>query len=158
MANPFVHVELETTDVRKAKDFYGKLFDWKLEDVPMGDGSTYTMIRVGDGTGGGLMKNPMPDPQSMWLAYVLVDDINEERALALGEHLIAAIASLYEFDNGMTASIGVSVGIGRRCRGLGRPGLGRPGLGAAGRRRIWRGDAEPIGQRGGVPAHTRGPD
>jgi predicted enzyme related to lactoylglutathione lyase len=30
MANPFVHVELNTTDVGKAKTFYGKLFDWKL--------------------------------------------------------------------------------------------------------------------------------
>ena len=33
MANPFVHVELNTTDVSRAKAFYGKLFDWKLEDV-----------------------------------------------------------------------------------------------------------------------------
>jgi len=33
------------------------------------------MISVGDGTGGGMMKNPMPDGQSFWLAYVLVDDI-----------------------------------------------------------------------------------
>ena len=55
MANPFVHVEINTTDVGKAKTFYGKLFDWKLEDVPMGT-ETYTMIRVGDGIGGGLMK------------------------------------------------------------------------------------------------------
>ena len=36
MANPFVHVELNTHDVGKAKEFYGSLFDWKLEDVPMG--------------------------------------------------------------------------------------------------------------------------
>jgi predicted enzyme related to lactoylglutathione lyase len=27
MANPFVHVELNTTDPAKAKAFYGKLFD-----------------------------------------------------------------------------------------------------------------------------------
>jgi uncharacterized protein len=57
MGNPFVHVELMSTDVGKAKSFYGKMFDWKLEDVPLGD-STYTMIKVGEGTGGGLMKNP----------------------------------------------------------------------------------------------------
>jgi predicted enzyme related to lactoylglutathione lyase len=31
MANPFVHVELNTTDVDKAKAFYRGLFDWKLE-------------------------------------------------------------------------------------------------------------------------------
>ena len=32
MANPFVHVELATTDVAKAKSFYQSLFDWKLKD------------------------------------------------------------------------------------------------------------------------------
>jgi hypothetical protein len=74
MANPFVHVELNTTDVAKAKAFYGKLFDWKLEDMPMPGGS-YTMIHVGEGTGGGLMKHPVPGAPSAWLAYVLVDDI-----------------------------------------------------------------------------------
>ena len=37
MSNAFVHVELNTTDVDKAKAFYGKLFAWTLEDVPMGD-------------------------------------------------------------------------------------------------------------------------
>jgi len=47
MANPFVHVELNTTDVSKAKTFYGKLFDWTLDDVDMGN-STYTMIKVGE--------------------------------------------------------------------------------------------------------------
>ena len=75
MANPFVHVELNTTDVSKAKAFYGKLFDWKLEDVPMGSGFIYTMINVGEGTGGGMMKHPMPGAPSTWLAYVRVDDI-----------------------------------------------------------------------------------
>ena len=53
MGNPFVNVELMSTDVGKAKAFYGKLFDWKLEDMDMGD-MTYTVIRVGEGTGGGL--------------------------------------------------------------------------------------------------------
>jgi predicted enzyme related to lactoylglutathione lyase len=79
--NPFCHVELNTTDVNKAKAFYTKLFDWKLEDIPMPDGS-YTMIGVGEGTGGGLMKNPMPGVPSFWLAYVLVDDIAAATAKA----------------------------------------------------------------------------
>ena len=82
MANPFCHVELNTTDVNKAKTFYTKLFDWKLEDVP-GD---YTMIKVGEGTGGGLMKNPIPGAPSFWLSYVLVDDIEgaTKKAKSLG--------------------------------------------------------------------------
>jgi uncharacterized protein len=58
MANSFVHVELLTNDVDKAKDFYKRLFDWKLEDIP---GMDYTMINVGEGTCGGMMKNPMPE-------------------------------------------------------------------------------------------------
>ncbi len=77
MANPFVHVELNTTDVKKAKDFYGKLFDWTLEDVPNPavPAGTYTIIKVGKGTGGGMMKHPVPGAPSTWLAYVEVDDI-----------------------------------------------------------------------------------
>ncbi|HEX4275287.1 MAG TPA: VOC family protein [Bryobacteraceae bacterium] len=81
MANPFVHVELSTTDLEQAKTFYGKLLDWKLEDIPMGDG-TYTMIGVGSGTGGGMMKHPMPGAPSMWLAYINVDDIAASTAKA----------------------------------------------------------------------------
>jgi predicted enzyme related to lactoylglutathione lyase len=34
VANPFVHVELNTPDPKKAKEFYSKLFQLQLEDVP----------------------------------------------------------------------------------------------------------------------------
>jgi predicted enzyme related to lactoylglutathione lyase len=85
MANPFVHVELNTTDVNQAKKFYGALFNWTLEDVPMPNGS-YTMIKVGEGTGGGIMKHPVPGAPSAWLAYVLVDDVaaSTKKAKSLG--------------------------------------------------------------------------
>ena len=90
MANPFVHVELNTTDVDKAKTFYGQLFDWKLEDMQMGPSGTYTTINVGDGTGGGLLKNPMPGVPSFWLAYVLVEDIGAatKKAASLGAKIV----------------------------------------------------------------------
>ena len=52
MANAFVHVELSTTDAAKAKAFYSKVFSWKLEDMPIGPGMTYTMIRPGKGPEG----------------------------------------------------------------------------------------------------------
>jgi predicted enzyme related to lactoylglutathione lyase len=85
MANPFVHVELNTNDVGKAKGFYSKLFDWKMEDAKM-DWGTYTLIGVGEGTGGGLMQNPIPNAPSFWLSYVLVDDIEAatKKAKSLG--------------------------------------------------------------------------
>ena len=89
MANPFVHIELNTTDVEKAKDFYKQLFDWKLTDMEMGPSGTYTMIDVGEGTGGGLLKNPEPGMPSFWLSYVLVDDIKTatEKAKSLGARI-----------------------------------------------------------------------
>jgi uncharacterized protein len=86
MANPFVHVELMSTDAGAAKSFYGKLFDWKMEDMPMDGGQTYTLINVVEGTGGGLMQNPIPNAPSSWLAYVLVDDVKKaaDKAKSLG--------------------------------------------------------------------------
>ena len=75
MANPFVHVELQSTDIKKARDFYARLFDWKLEDSQMPGFGTYTMINVGEGTGGGMMASQSPGAPSQWLAYVEVPDI-----------------------------------------------------------------------------------
>jgi hypothetical protein len=95
--NPFCHVELNTTDVKKAKDFYTKLFDWKLEDVPAPtpDGA-YTMIKVGEGTGGGLMKSPIPGAPSFWLSYVLVDDIEAatKKAKSLGATVMKEVTEV----------------------------------------------------------------
>ena len=95
MANPFVHVELMSTDVGKAKSFYGKLFDWTLEDVPM-ENMTYTMIKVGEGTGGGLMKNPIPGAPSLWVAYVLVDDVKAatSKAKSLGANVMKDVTEV----------------------------------------------------------------
>ena len=72
MGNPFGHVELQTQDVAKAKKFYKALFDWKFQEIPDID---YTLIEVGEGTGGGMMKNPVPGSPSHWMAYVTVEDI-----------------------------------------------------------------------------------
>lgn len=86
MSNPFVHVELQTQDLGKARKFYQGLFDWKLEDTPM----DYTMVQVGEGTGGGMMKNPVPDAPSNWLPYVLVADVavSTKRAKELGATIL----------------------------------------------------------------------
>jgi len=96
VGNPFVHVELNTNDTAKAKEFYGKLFDWKMEDVHMDANQTYTTIAVGDGTGGGLMQHPMPGAPSFWLPYVLVDDIHAatKKAQSLGAKLIRDVTDV----------------------------------------------------------------
>ena len=94
MANAFVHNELNTQDVGKAKAFYGKLFDWTLED--MSGGMEYTLIKVGEGTAGGIMKHPMPGQPSFWLAYVGVDDIKAStgKAKSLGANVIKDVTEI----------------------------------------------------------------
>src|SRR6266404_4681441 len=96
MGNPFVHVELASTDVAKSKAFYGKLFDWQLEDADMGPTGTYTMIKVGEGTGGGMMRQLMPNAPSAWLAYVLVDDIQAatQKAKSLGATIMKDVTDV----------------------------------------------------------------
>jgi len=44
----------------------------KLEEFP---GMDYTIINVGEGTGGGRMKDSMPGDPDNWLPYILVDDV-----------------------------------------------------------------------------------
>jgi uncharacterized protein len=96
MGNPFVHVELNTTDVEKAKKFYGQLFSWKMEDVEMGPSGSYTMIKPATGTGGGMLKHPMPGEPSTWLAYVEVKDIAEatKKAKSLGAKIVRDVTEV----------------------------------------------------------------
>ena len=77
MANPFVHMELNTPDPEKAKAFYSKLFQWQMEDMPNSavPNGSYTMVKVGEGTGGGIMQQ-IPGGPFGWLAYVEVSDIH----------------------------------------------------------------------------------
>jgi predicted enzyme related to lactoylglutathione lyase len=96
MANPFVHVELSTTDVRKAKSFYSKLFKWKLKDFPQAEGPKYSIIDVGKGTGGGLMEQMIPNAASAWMPYVAVDDIeaSTKKAKKLGATILKDVTEV----------------------------------------------------------------
>jgi predicted enzyme related to lactoylglutathione lyase len=96
--NPFVHVELNTTDVGKSKAFYGKLFEWTLEDTKMGENGDldYTMIKVGKGTGGGMMQQLIPGAGSAWLPYVEVSDIKvaTKKAQSLGAKVMKDVTEI----------------------------------------------------------------
>jgi len=84
-----------STDVNKSKAFYGQLFDWTLEDTPMPAGA-YTMIKVGSGTGGGIMHNPISDAPSSWVPYVEVADVKAatEKAEKLGAKAMKEITEV----------------------------------------------------------------
>jgi len=99
MANPFVHVELHTGDIARAKEFYGKLFDWKLQDVPMPGGGSYTMIQVGEGTGGGMTVHQAPGAPPHWLTYVGVTDVraSTQKARELGAKIVTDVMEVGDF-------------------------------------------------------------
>jgi predicted enzyme related to lactoylglutathione lyase len=84
MANPFVHLELNTPDLIAAKKFYGALFGWQFQDMDMGPGGIYSTFKPDTGPGGGMMSMENGNPG--WLAYVGVDDIkvSTEKARGLG--------------------------------------------------------------------------
>jgi predicted enzyme related to lactoylglutathione lyase len=96
MANPFVHIELQTQDVEKSKKFYASMFDWKLEEIP---GRDYTMINVGEGTAGGMMKKPVPGIPDNWLPFILVDDAaaSTKKAQALGAAIAKDVTEIPDF-------------------------------------------------------------
>ena len=100
MANPFVHVELHTKDLPKARQFYAGLFGWDLQDMPMpGGGGTYTMINVGEGTGGGMTEEASKEAAPHWLAYVGVDDVRAKTAQAktLGATVLQDVLQVGDF-------------------------------------------------------------
>lgn len=100
MPNPFIHIELHSTDEAKSRAFYDQLFDWTLSHIPLpGSGdpdATYTVVNVGGGTGGGMLKQTTPGASSSWLPYVLVDDLEvaTEKARALGATIVKEITEL----------------------------------------------------------------
>lgn len=97
MPNPFVHCELATTNVPKAKKFYARLFAWKLKDLPMPTpGGKYTRIGVGKGCGGGMMHQMIPGAESAWMPYVLVNDIDAStrKAKKLGARIMKDVAEV----------------------------------------------------------------
>ena len=101
MGNPFVHIELNSTDPEKAKAFYAQLFDWEMKDIPLPGSSpeaneVYTTIAVGGGTGGGIMRQMMPNAPSSWLAYALTKNIraDTDKAAALGAVILKDVTEV----------------------------------------------------------------
>ncbi|KOV86333.1 VOC family protein [Nocardia sp. NRRL S-836] len=84
MGNAFGYVQLATSDLARAQEFYGELFDWRLEQTGSDD-RPYLEIRVGEGVAGGIMPQA-PHAPSAWVPYVQVADVAAvtEQARGLG--------------------------------------------------------------------------
>jgi predicted enzyme related to lactoylglutathione lyase len=87
--NPFVHLELNTPDAGKAKEFYGKLFGWEFQENDMGAPvGMYSTFKPANGPGGGIFS--LAQGNVGWTAYIGVEDINAatEKAKGLGAEIM----------------------------------------------------------------------
>jgi len=86
MNNPLCHWELMVSDVKKAQQFYGKVFDWKFDDSST---PGYTLIQTGSEPTGGMMAKPSEAPACGLGSYFLVNSI--EQTLSKASQAKAAV-------------------------------------------------------------------
>jgi len=82
----FVWFEYVSKDVKKAQGFFGELFNWSTQEVPMPQGN-YTMIAMGDRTIGGYLPTPPGAPEhAHWISHLQVADAkaSSEKVKSLG--------------------------------------------------------------------------
>jgi predicted enzyme related to lactoylglutathione lyase len=80
----FCWVELGTTNARAAKAFYGGLFGWQPDDMPMGNDQFYTMLQI-DGKAIGALYELDEEMRRMgipphWLQYIAVASADDTAA------------------------------------------------------------------------------
>jgi len=86
----FSWADLTTTDPDAAKQFYGGLFGWELEDMPAGPGMTYSMAKIDGKYVGAMSAQPQQQRDAgvppAWNSYITVDsaDAAVEKAQQLG--------------------------------------------------------------------------
>jgi len=86
----FSWADVTTTDQDAAKAFYGELFGWEAEDLPVGEGVSYSMMRLGGKDVAAISPQPQQQRDAgvppVWNSYVTVEsaDAAAERAKELG--------------------------------------------------------------------------
>jgi uncharacterized protein len=86
----FCWTDLSTTDQDAAKTFYGGLFGWEAEDLPVDGGGVYSMMRLGGKDVAAIAAQPPQQRDAgvppLWNSYIAVQDADAavERAKELG--------------------------------------------------------------------------
>jgi predicted enzyme related to lactoylglutathione lyase len=85
----FSYAELATSDATAAQAFYGRIFGWSFQEIPMGEGMPpYHPIHLGELQVGALFASDQPPH---WNSYVTVEsaDAAAARAAELGATVVA---------------------------------------------------------------------
>jgi len=136
MGNPqgvFGWVDLGTTDQKAAKKFYGSLFGWKYNDLPLPEGAgpgVYSMAqRDGQDIAGiGTAQEGMPP---VWSSYIMIDNVDKaaDRVAGLGGKVL--MPPIDVLDSGRMAFVadptGAAVGLWQAYRMAGAALFNEPG-------------------------------
>ncbi len=91
MGVPIVHFEINGKDLKRAKEFYGNLFGWKIQDVPaISYGMVDTEVKMGINGGIGQLD---ADKTPFVTFYVQVEDPQAylDKAVTLGAKVVVPL-------------------------------------------------------------------
>jgi uncharacterized protein len=85
--------ELMARDVKAAKKFYADTIGWTYDGMPMPDGQTYWVAKMGDQPVAGIFDISGPGFQGVpdgWMPYLAVDDVDAraKKAVAAGARIV----------------------------------------------------------------------
>lgn len=131
----FCWTELATTDVADAKRFYGELFGWRANDVPIGPDAVYSMMQA-EGRDAAAMFGQDADEKARgvppcWRCYVAVTDADEStrRITDAGGKVLAGPFDV--FDSGRMSMVqdptGASLAVWQARRHAGAGWMNDPG-------------------------------
>src|SRR5713226_3947944 len=70
VASKPIWVDLSSSDAAASRDFYSKLFGWKVEVNPDPQYGGYALAKVGGKDVAGIGPKMMPDAPTAWLIYI----------------------------------------------------------------------------------------
>ena len=91
VANKPAWVDLATSDAPAAREFYSKVFGWKIDVDPDPQYGGYGMANVGDKRVAGIAPKMSPDAPTAWSIYIGTDDADDlaKKVQAAGGKVIA---------------------------------------------------------------------
>jgi uncharacterized protein len=98
----FCWIELGTSDQNAAKNFYGALFGWAAQDIPMGPNDFYTMFQL-EGRNAAAAYTLRPGQRSQgvpphWMIYVAAENADEsaKRTAQAGGQVLAPAFDVFD--------------------------------------------------------------